>query len=161
MPLAAPALFGGAGLIVNHDRDAGDGRKVLLHLDEIVAVINRQARRPVGTARVFVRLVGDDDNALGALGRDLAGDLRNGEAAVIGLAAGHRDRVVEQDLVGDVGVGGDRRADRQIARVIVSAVAEILEYVLAGGKRSLANPIGAFAAHLRVAERRAGPSTAP
>ena len=65
---------------------------------------------------VFVRLVGDDDDALGAFGRDLAGDLRHGEAAVVGLAAGHRDGVVEQDLVGDVGVGGDRGADRHDSR---------------------------------------------
>ena len=111
--------------------------------------------RPRGIARIFVRLVGDDDDALGAFGRHLARDLRHGEPAVIGLAAGHRHRVVEQDLVGDVGVRRDRGADRHIAGMIVGAVAEILEDVLAIGERRLADPVGALAAHMRVAERRA------
>ena len=110
--------------------------------------------RPLGIARIFVRLVGDDDDALGAFGGDLPGDLRHGEAAVIGLAAGHRHRVVEQDLVGDVGVGCDRGADRHVAGMIVGAVAEILEDVIARGERRLADPVRALAAHLRIAERR-------
>ena len=58
-----------------------------------------------------------------------ARDLRHGEPAVVRLPAGHRDRVVEQDLVGHVHAGGDRGADREIAGVIVGAVAEILEHV--------------------------------
>ena len=58
-----------------------------------------------------------------------ARDLRHGEAAVVRLAAGHRDRVVVEDLVGDVDAGRDRGADRQIAGVVVGAVAEILEHV--------------------------------
>ena len=107
-----------------------------------------------GVARIFVRLVGDHDHPLGAFGGDLAGDLRHGQAAVIGLAAGHRHGVVEQDLVGDVGLGGDRGADRHVAGMVVGAVAEILENVIALGERRLADPVGALAAHLRVAERR-------
>ena len=104
---------------------------------------------------VFVRLVGDDHDALRAFGGDLAGNLRHREPAVIGLAAGHRHRVVEQDLVGDVGIRRDRGADRHIAGMIVCAVTEILEHVVAAGERRFADPIGAFAAHLGVAERRA------
>ena len=42
MPLAAPALFGRAGLIVDQHRDAGDGRELLLHRDQIVAVMDGQ-----------------------------------------------------------------------------------------------------------------------
>ena len=67
------------------------------------------------------------------------------------LAAGHRDRVVEQDLVGDVGLGVDRPAQRQRAGMVVGAVAEILEHVLARGEAGLADPVGALAAHLRIA----------
>jgi hypothetical protein len=59
-----------------------------LHLDQIVAMMNGKRRRPDRVARIFVRLVGDDDDALGAFGGDLAGDLRHGEAAVVG--AGRR-----------------------------------------------------------------------
>ena len=39
--------------------------------------------------------------------------------------------------------------------MIVGAVAEVLEHVLAGGERRFADPVRALAAHLRVAERRA------
>ena len=155
MALAAAALLGGAGLVIDQDGDARHFGKRLLHRDQIVAVMNGDALRPDRVACIFVRLVGDDDDALGALRRHLPRDLRHGQPAVIGLAAGHGDRVIEQDLVGDVGVGRDRGADRHIARVIISAVAEILKDVIAVGERRLADPIGALAAHMRVAERRA------
>ena len=130
-------------------------RKRLLHRDEIVAVVNGDTRRPRGVARIFVRLVGDHDDALGAFGGDLARDLRHRQAAVIGLAAGHRYRVVKEDLVGDVGIRGDRGADRHVAGMIIGAVAEILENMLAVRERRLADPVGALAAHLGVAQRRA------
>ena len=84
-----------------------------------------------------------------------AGDLRHGQAAVIGLAAGHGDGVVEQDLVGDVDAGRDRGADRQVAGMVVGAVAEVLEHVRARGERRLADPVGALAAHLGEARGRA------
>ncbi len=46
-----------------------------------------------------------------------------------------------------------REAQRQDARVVVGAVAEILEDVLAFGERRLADPLRALAAHLGEAER--------
>ena len=116
-------------------------------------MMDRDAGRPVGVLRIFPRLVGDDDDLLGAFGRDLARDDRHREAAVVALAAGHRDRVVEQDLVGDVDARGGRRADRQIAGVVVGAVAEVLEHVVALGERRLADPVRALAAHVGPAER--------
>jgi hypothetical protein len=57
-------------------------------------------------------------------------DLRHRQRAVDRLAAGHRDRVVEQDLVGDVDAGRDRLRGSPAARVEVGAVAEVLEDVL-------------------------------
>ena len=153
--LAAAAFFGGAGLIVDQHRDAGNFGKFLLHRDQVVAMMDGKALRPFGVGRIFVRLVGHDDDALGAFGGDLARHLRHGEPAVIGLAAGHRHGVVEQNLVGDVGVGGDGGADRHVAGMIIGAVADILENVLAVGERRLADPVGALAAHVGVAQRRA------
>ncbi len=111
--------------------------------------------RPIGILGVFPGLVGDDDHALGALGRHLAGDLRHVQAALVGLAAGHGDGVVEQDLVGHVHAGSGRGADGEIAGMVIGAVAQVLEHVLALGKRRLADPVGAFAAHLGEAERLA------
>ena len=45
------------------------------------------------------------------------------------LAAGHRDRVVEEDLERDVDAGRHRLPDRELAGVEVGAVAHVLEDV--------------------------------
>jgi D-serine dehydratase len=117
-------------------------------------MMNGKRARPDRVARVFVRLVGYDNNTLGAFGGDLTGDLRHGKAAVVGLAAGHRHRVVKQDFVGDVRFGSDGGADRHIAGMVVGAIAKILKNVFALGERRFADPVRALAAHLRVTERR-------
>ena len=41
--LAAAALFGGAGLVVNEHRDAGDRRELRLHLLQVVAMVDGKA----------------------------------------------------------------------------------------------------------------------
>ena len=46
-------------------------------------------------------------------------------------------------------LGGDRLADREHARMVVGAVAEVGEHVLARAERRLADPGHALAAHLR------------
>jgi hypothetical protein len=48
---------------------------------------------------------------------------------------------------------GDCGADGEVAGMIVGAVAEILEHVVALTERRLTDPVGALAAHLGVAER--------
>ena len=153
--LAAAALLGGAGLVINENADARYGRQFALQRVEIVAVVNGQAFRPFNVARIFIRLVGDDHDAPGAFGRHLRRDLRHGETAIVGLTAGHRYRVVEQNLVGHRHAGGDRGANGEVAGVVVGAVAEILENMIALGERRFADPVGALAAHLGVAQRLA------
>ncbi len=74
--------------------------------------------------------------------------LRGGEAALVGLAAGHGDGVVVEDLVGDVDARREGGADRERAGVVVGAVAEVLEDVRALRERRLADPVGALAAHV-------------
>ncbi len=115
--------------------------------------MERDALRPVDAARIFARLVADDGDALDAFGRHLLRDLRNGELALMRLTAGHGDRVVVEDLVGDVDARRDRRADRHRTGMIIGAVAEILEHMVALGERRLADPVRALAAHMGVAER--------
>jgi hypothetical protein len=68
------------------------------------------------------------------------------------LAAGHRDRVVVEDLVGDVHAGRDRGTYREDATVVVRAIPQVGERVLLLGERRLADPRYAFGAHVR--ERR-------
>ena len=53
------------------------------------------------------------------------------DRAVDRLPAGHRDGVVVEDLVGDVGARRDRLADRHRAGVVPGALAEVLEDVAA------------------------------
>ncbi len=74
--------------------------------------------------------------------------MRHGHAAVERLAAGHGDGVVVEDLEGHVDAGRARGADGEAARVDVGAVAEVLEHVRRLGEGRLADPVGAFAAHL-------------
>ena len=109
-------------------------------------------RREAWGEWVFFRLVGDHDDSDSALGGDLAADLRHGELAIDGLAAGHGDGVIVEDLVGDVDLGGDGRPDRHQARMVVGAIPDILEDVLSLGKRRLADPARPLAAHLGVAD---------
>ena len=147
--LAAPALFGRAGLVVDQHRDA----RIVAQL----ASAPRRARRgdgwstpggksvPVG---VFLAARRPRRRSLHAFGGELAGDLRHGQVAVDRLAAGHGDRVVEQHLVGDVDLGRDGGADRERAGVVIGAVAEILEDVLRSVNGACADPGRALAAHL-------------
>ena len=114
---------------------------------------------PAGKAvpeRVLVRLVGDDDDRLHALGLEQPRHLRHGEVGGLHLLpAGHGDGVVVEDLEGDVGTGGLGGPDRQRARMVEGAVADILEHVLALAERRLPQPGGTLAAHLGEAGRLA------
>ena len=107
-----------------------------------------RGERAVAVHAVLLDLVGHDHEAAHAFGRHLARDHRHRQMAVHRLAAGHRDRVVVQDLVGDVDLGRDRRADRQVTGVEVGAVAQVLEHVRHLRERGLADPGRAFAAHV-------------
>jgi hypothetical protein len=86
----------------------------------------RACRQPATPAR---RVIADQGDTLHALPVQLLEQLRHGQGTVDGLPAGHRHRVVVENLVGDVDTGGDRRAYGQYPRVEVGAVAEVLEYV--------------------------------
>src|SRR5205085_5107984 len=83
------------------------------------------------------------------------GQHRHGQTAVDRLTAGHRNGVVEQQFIGDVDPGGDRRTYRQHTRMSVGAVAEIGEDVRSFRERRLADPRRTFSAHLR--KGRGGP----
>ncbi len=150
--LAPPPLLRGAGLVVDQDAGALHFAQPLLHRVELAAVEELDAfrerarrQRSVGPLPDLVR---EHDDRSDALRAHLARDLRHAQRAVHRLAAGHRDRVVVEDLVGDVDAAGDRLADRQRAGVEVGAVAQVLEHVRRVGERRLPGPGHAFAAHV-------------
>src|SRR2546422_10087425 len=90
--LAAAALFRGAGLVVDQRRDAGQLAQLSLHPVELVAVADRHARGPIGSRRVFLRLVGGDDDRLHAFRGELARGYPRVERAVGALSAGPAPR---------------------------------------------------------------------
>src|SRR5690606_16902610 len=146
--LAAAALLGGAGLVVDEHAGALHLAQALLHCVELAAVEELDARGEDGVVAPLADVVGQHDDRLHALAAHLVRDLRHGKLAVHRLAAGHRHRVVVEDLVGDVDAGRDRLPDRQRAGVEVGAVAEVLEHVRRLRERRLPGPGDAFAAHV-------------
>ena len=111
-------------------------------------MVDGRAGGEIGVAAVKLRLVGDDGDALDALGAYLGGDARHVERAVHRLAAGHGDGVVVKNFVGHADARGDRGADGEQAGMEVGAVADVGEDVRRGGKGCLADPGGALAAHV-------------
>src|SRR4029079_9958701 len=112
--LAAAGPFGRTGL---HEYDRGsplDLAAGLLNGIEFVAVRGLDAGRDVG-GRIGLGIFRDQVDFADAFGVKLEGDLLRRQFAVDMLAAGHRGRVVIEDLVGDVGAGRDRLADREAA----------------------------------------------
>jgi hypothetical protein len=84
-------------------------------------------------------------------------DLRDAKAAFGRLAAGHRHRVVIENLVGDIDPGGRCGAQRQQSRMGVGAVPHVLKDMRLAGEGGLPDPGDAFAAHMRmVVVRRLG-----
>ncbi len=74
--------------------------------------------------------------------------MRHGQRAVNRLSAGHGDRIVKQDFIGDVDTGRDGGAHRKRPGMVIGAVAQILEDVLGIGKGGLPDPGDTFAAHM-------------
>src|SRR5690554_4067139 len=146
--LTATTFFGGAGLIVDDYRAAFDLPQFPLNRVQVVAVVEGGAVGKVRPGRVLVDVVTDHGDSANTLAVKLVTDLLHSECAVHRLAAGHRHRVVVEDLVGDVGAGGNGDANGQHAGMEIGAIAEILEHVLLAGKGRLAQPGHAFAAHL-------------
>ena len=146
--LAATALFGGAGLVENQRGDAGDRSEFPLHRVQLLARADGEACGPFDIGGVFGGVVGHQHQLAHPLRRHLPGDGVHGEAAVMGLPASHGDRVVVEDLVGHVHARPDGEANGQYARVVIGAVADVLEHMAARGEGRLAHPVGALAAHL-------------
>src|SRR5690606_24784553 len=99
--LAAAAFFGGAGLVVDQNGGAFNVAQLALYAIELVAMVNGRVAGKRHTLELL-GLVGDDHNFAHPFGVHLRNQVGNPQGAVDGLAAGHGDGVVVQDLVGDV-----------------------------------------------------------
>ena len=123
--LAPAALFGCASLVVNEDRDATDLAQPGLHPLKCVAMQNIDASRQVGDPFIFAGIVGHHHHRADTLRRNLLRDHRHRQRAVHRLAAGHRDGVVEQNLVGHIDLGRDSSPYCKQTGVVVSAITQI------------------------------------
>ena len=81
------------------------------------------------------------------------GDHIDGQAALMGLPASHGDSIIEQDLVGDIGLGRDRKAQGQSTRMVIGAIPQVLEDVVGLREGRFADPIRPLATHGREACR--------
>ena len=146
--LAQAAALGGAHLVVDQHRHAGEFAQFALHALQRAPVLHGHARGQ-RHAVVAARVVGHHHDAAHALGQQLGGHLRHRQLAVHRLAAGHGNEAVDQQLVGDAHLGRDGLADGQEARVEVGAVAQVGEDMRLVGERRLPDPHHALAAHVR------------
>ena len=147
--LAPAALFGRAGLVVDQHRSAFDFAQTLLHGVEFVAMDEFHVAREDRMIRPLLDVVAHHDDGGDAFAAHLMGDVGYGQLSIHRLPAGHRDRVVVENFVGDVDLGRDGLADRERAGMEIRAVAEVLKHMLRVRERRLPAPGRAFAAHLR------------
>ncbi|SAI33726.1 Uncharacterised protein [Bordetella trematum] len=145
--LAAAALLGGAGLVVDQDGHARRGAQLALQGVELATVMHLDAGAEID-AGIFFRFVGGDHDARHVLAAQLLADLGHRDGAVHRLAAGHGHGIVEQDFVGDVGARGHCLADGQVAGVVVSALAHVLKDMRGLDIGRQPDPVHALAAHL-------------
>ena len=153
--LAAAAFFARTGLRIDQRRHARYLAQLALHIIELAAMTDRDAGRDSLVFAQQARLVGDDDLLTHALGRKLSRELRNTQLPIHMLSARHAHGVVIKNLVGDVDLGRDRLANRQITRVEIGPVADVGEHMLLVGEVRRTHPACALSAHLREGFRAA------
>ena len=119
-----------------------------------VAHVDAAGQKP--RAEIFFRRFRHHDDAAHIFRQQLTRNHRHGKPALDRLAAGHRHRVVIENLVGNRIFGRHRLPDRQQAGMLIGAIAEIGENMFCDGEGRLPGPSGAFAAHLGKSLRRLG-----
>ncbi len=153
-PLAQPAKFVRAGLVVDQNCDAGHGGQHPFGFLEPVPAPHlgpprRPAREP-GPATVPAQVIGHDEDAGDPLGGQHRAGVRHVELPGRVLAAGHRHDAVVEQLEGHGDVGGDRCPHNEAAGVEERPVAHVLDVVRGVGEGGTADPLRALAAHLGV-----------
>ena len=146
--LSSATLFRRARLIVDEHGQAWSFPQLTLRLVQPIPMIDYDARSKAGIRRIFVDLIGNDMDFAGSLGGHLSRDRRNGQRPVMRLTAGHRHRVIEEYLVGNVDAGCRGCPDGEKAGVIVGTIPKVLEDVLPTIERRLADPGCSFPTHV-------------
>ena len=144
--LAAAALLGGAGLDIDDGADALVLAVGLLHIRHLGALVDFDTLE-AAEVHVFL-LVIDHGEVLHAHRLQLFDDAVGVKVAFVVLTAGHRNRIVIEDLVGDVCPSRYGGPNGQHTGMVIGAVAKVLEHMLCIGERRLADPVRTLAAHM-------------
>ncbi len=143
----APSFFSRTDLFIDKNGSAFDVSQLFFDGNQIVTMINAQALEP-GHATMFFWIIAHKRDPGDAFTSQLQNHLIDRQGAVNGLATGHGNGIVIQNLISDINSGGYRLADRQQAGMKISAIPQILEYMFRFSEVRLANPGNTFAAHL-------------
>ena len=107
-------FLGGAGLRIDKHGDAGDVAQFALDGVHVAAMRDRCAAREIAGVEEF-RLVGNQRDSLHAFRAHTMRDGLHRNRPVDRLTTGHRDGVVVENFVGDVGGRGDSLANGERA----------------------------------------------
>ena len=118
---AQAALFGGAGLLINQDRDPGDLAQVTLHAIKLTPVIYGDALREISPSE-SLRVIRDHRDTIHTFRAQLFRNGVNRYRAVNILPAGHGHGVIEQNFIGDVCFGCDSLTDRHKPGMVICAI---------------------------------------
>ena len=147
-PLASSPQFGGAGLVVHQDRNPLPPAQFPLQGIHLPAAMEGDVGGEGITCGIPILSFGNHGDTADPFGAQLAGNHGNAQRPVHGLAAGHGDGVVIENLVSNVHAGGDGGAHGQQAGMEISAVPQVDERMFRLGERRLADPAGPFATHV-------------
>jgi len=147
-PLAAAAFFGGADLVIDQSGHPLGGAQLLLHGGQILARAQGDAGGKPRHAAVPAEIVRHHDDPRHTFIRQLAGDLRHGKSVFRMLAAGHGNRVVIQQLVGNIEPHRHGGANGEQAGMVIGAIAQIRENMGHVGKGGDSGPAHALSAHM-------------
>ena len=114
-PVAPTALLGRAELVVDHDAHALDLLQVREDSLQVLPRTKFGRLRESGVGTVLSGVLAHDRDAANPLCLELSRQRRHGQRSRRVLAAGHRDRVVVEDLECHVHAGRDRRLHSQKA----------------------------------------------
>ncbi len=148
LPAFATASFlGSAGLHINYSRHTLVFAKLLLHQWHLRPLMHIQSLGKACKVDIFFLII-DKGHIPHSHRLNFATNLIGGQPAIIALTAGHGHRIIIEDFVGDIGFRHQRKPNGLNAGVVIGTVAQVLEHMVAGRERRLADPVRALAPHL-------------
>ena len=142
-----PAFFRSTGLHIDQHRNTLDLSQHFLRFFKAITGVNLHFCGNSSQVRALTRVM-NEGYVLHPHRNHFTTNLVVRQPPVIALPTGHRDRIIIENFVSDIGARHQGKADRLNTTVIVGSVPHILEHMIGCGKRSLTDPIGPLTAHV-------------